>query len=46
MKKPRKAIRAVFDANIHPLVEGFAKVFEALREQIHRFLDALTKMNQ
>jgi predicted nucleotidyltransferase len=31
---------------LRPLVEGLAEVFEALREQIHRFLDALAKVNQ
>ena len=29
---------------LRPLVEGLAEVFEVLREQIHSFLDALTKM--
>lgn len=29
-----------------PLVEGLAEVFESLQEQIHRFLDALTKTTQ
>jgi len=31
---------------LRPLVEGLAGVFESLQEQIHRFLDALTKANQ
>jgi len=31
---------------LRPLVEGLAEVFEVFREQIHRFLDALTETNQ
>ncbi|HIE25798.1 TPA: hypothetical protein EYP66_00755 [Candidatus Poribacteria bacterium] len=31
---------------LRPLVEGLAEVFEVFREQIHRFLDALTKTNR